>query len=95
MSAPYNPPSAPEARSSRVTLPALAAAAGEPVIGIGAGPACSGQVLVIYDAPGIQPGRAARFVRNFMAGSDGIEAAVAAYVAAVKDGSFPAPEHCF
>jgi len=74
---------------------ALAAAAGVPVIGIGAGPSCSGQVLVIYDALGIQPGRAARFVRNFMAGSDGIEAAVAAYVAAVKDGSFPAPEHCF
>ena len=58
-------------------------------------PSCSGQVLVIYDALGIQPGRAARFVRNFMAGHDGIEAALAAYVAAVRDGSFPAPEHCF
>ena len=56
---------------------------------------CSGQVLVIYDALGIQPGRAARFVRNFMPGHDSIEAALAAYVAAVKDGSFPAPEHCF
>jgi 3-methyl-2-oxobutanoate hydroxymethyltransferase len=52
-----------------------------------------GQVLAIYDA-GIQPGRAARFVRNFMVGA-GIESALAAYVAAVKDGSFPAPEHCF
>ena len=66
-----------------------------PVIGIGAGPECSGQVLVIYDALGIQPGRAARFVRNFMAGSDSVGAALAAFVAAVKDGSFPAPEHCF
>ena len=52
-------------------------------------------MLVIYDALGIQPGRAARFVRNFMTGHDGIEAAIAAYVTAVKDGSFPAPEHCF
>lgn len=74
---------------------ALTRAVDVPVIGIGAGPDCSGQVLVIYDALGIQPGRAARFVRNFMAGSDGVGAALAAYVASVKDGSFPAPEHCF
>jgi len=74
---------------------ALSRAASVPVIGIGAGASCSGQVLVIYDALGIQPGRAARFVRNFMTGRDGIEAAISAYVAAVKDGSFPAPEHCF
>ena len=74
---------------------ALTQAAGVPVIGIGAGPSCSGQVLVIYDALGIQPGRAARFVRNFMTGHDSIEAALASYVGAVRDGSFPAPEHCF
>jgi 3-methyl-2-oxobutanoate hydroxymethyltransferase len=74
---------------------ALTHAAGVPVIGIGAGPSCSGQVLVIYDALGIQPGRPARFVRNFMPGHGSIEAALAAYVAAVRDGSFPAPEHCF
>ncbi len=73
----------------------LTRAAGVPVIGIGAGPACSGQVLVIYDALGIQPGRATRFVRNFLTGTDSVEAALAAYVAAVKDGSFPGPEHCF
>jgi 3-methyl-2-oxobutanoate hydroxymethyltransferase len=66
-----------------------------PVIGIGAGPDCAGQVLVLYDVLGIQPTPPARFVRNFMQGSDGIEAAVRAYVAAVKDGSFPAAEHCF
>ena len=66
-----------------------------PVIGIGAGPDCSGQVLVVYDALGIQPGKPARFVRNFMPGHDSIEAALAAYVNAVRDGSFPAPEHCF
>jgi len=73
----------------------LTAALGIPVIGIGAGPACSGQVLVIYDALGVTQGRPARFVRNFMTGRDSIDAALAAYVAAVKDGSFPAPEHCF
>ena len=74
---------------------ALTAAVGIPVIGIGAGPACSGQVLVIYDALGVTAGRPARFVRNFMTGHDAIEAALAAFVAAVKDGSFPAAEHCF
>ena len=66
-----------------------------PTIGIGAGPGCSGQVLVLYDMLGIYPGKPARFVRNFMTGSDSVEAAVAAYVKAVKDGSFPAPEHCY
>ncbi len=74
---------------------ALTAAVGIPVIGIGAGPDCSGQVLVIYDALGVTAGRPARFVRNFMLGRDSIESALGAYVAAVKDGSFPAPEHCF
>jgi 3-methyl-2-oxobutanoate hydroxymethyltransferase len=66
-----------------------------PTIGIGAGPECAGQVLVIYDAIGIQPGKPARFVRNFLPGHDSVEAALAAYVAAVKDGTFPGPEHCF
>jgi 3-methyl-2-oxobutanoate hydroxymethyltransferase len=74
---------------------ALTRAAGVPVIGIGAGPSCSGQVLVIYDALGIQRGKAARFVRNFMPGLHGIEDALAAYVAAVRDGTFPASEHCY
>jgi 3-methyl-2-oxobutanoate hydroxymethyltransferase len=74
---------------------ALTRSAGVPVIGIGAGPSCSGQVLVIYDALGLSTGRPARFVRNFLAGRDSVEAALGAYVAAVKDGSFPAAEHCF
>jgi len=64
-----------------------------PTIGIGAGADCSGQVLVLYDMLGIYPGKPARFVRNFMTGGVTIEAAVGAYVKAVKDGSFPAPEH--
>jgi 3-methyl-2-oxobutanoate hydroxymethyltransferase len=42
---------------------------------------------------GIYPGKPARFVRNFMTGAESIEAAVIAYVQAVKDGSFPGLEH--
>ena len=63
-----------------------------PVIGIGAGEGCDGQVLVLYDALGIS-GLSLRFSRNFMANSSSIEEAVAGYVAAVKDGTFPAPEN--
>ena len=66
-----------------------------PTIGIGAGPNCSGQVLVMHDVLGVFPGRKARFVKNFMEGQTNIDAAVSTYVAAVKDGSFPGPEHCF
>ena len=66
-----------------------------PTIGIGAGKDCAGQVLVMHDALDVAPGRKPRFVRNFMAGQDSITGAFAAYVAAVKDGSFPAPEHCY
>jgi 3-methyl-2-oxobutanoate hydroxymethyltransferase len=66
-----------------------------PTIGIGAGPDCSGQVLVMHDLLGVFPGRKARFVKNFMEGQTSIDAAVSAYVSAVKDGSFPALEHCF
>lgn len=64
-----------------------------PTIGIGAGPSCSGQVLVLYDMLGIYPGRRPRFVRDFMHGSPSIEEAVRAYVSAVKSGAFPAAEH--
>ncbi len=66
-----------------------------PTIGIGAGPDCSGQVLVMHDLLGVFPGKKARFVKNFMEGQTSIDAAVMAYVSAVKDGSFPAAEHCF
>jgi 3-methyl-2-oxobutanoate hydroxymethyltransferase len=65
-----------------------------PTIGIGAGVECSGQVLVLYDMLGLYP-RAPKFSKNFLAGSDGIEAAVRAYVDAVKSGAFPAAEHSF
>jgi 3-methyl-2-oxobutanoate hydroxymethyltransferase len=64
-------------------------------IGIGAGLACDGQVLVLHDMLGVYPGKKGRFVRNFMEGAASIDDAVIAYVKAVKDGSFPAPEHTY
>ncbi|WP_197347312.1 3-methyl-2-oxobutanoate hydroxymethyltransferase, partial [Ralstonia pseudosolanacearum] len=66
-----------------------------PTIGIGAGPECSGQVLVMHDMLGVFPGRRPKFVRNFMDGQTTIDGAIAAYVTAVKDGTFPGPEHSF
>lgn len=63
-----------------------------PVIGIGAGPDCSGQVLVLHDMLGITKGKLPRFVRDFMGESDDIPHAVQRYVAAVKCKSFPDPE---
>jgi len=66
-----------------------------PTIGIGAGPECSGQVLVMHDMLGAFPGRSPKFVKNFLEGQASIEAAITAYIAAVKAGTFPGPEHCF
>jgi 3-methyl-2-oxobutanoate hydroxymethyltransferase len=66
-----------------------------PVIGIGAGPHVDGQILVLYDILNITQGRTPRFVRNFQQGNDSPLAAIAAYVKAVKDHSYPAPEYCF
>jgi 3-methyl-2-oxobutanoate hydroxymethyltransferase len=60
-------------------------------IGIGAGPATAGQVLVLHDMLGATRGKLPRFVRNFMHESAGVEDALRRYVAAVKDGSFPDP----
>ena len=66
-----------------------------PTIGIGAGAACSGQVLVLHDMLDIYPGKKPRFVKNYMQGAGSIAAAVADYVSEVKAGSFPAQEHSF
>ncbi len=73
----------------------ITAALSIPTIGIGAGASCSGQVLVLHDMLDIYPGRKARFVKNFMAGADGVGSAIRRYVEAVKKGTFPAPEHSF
>jgi 3-methyl-2-oxobutanoate hydroxymethyltransferase len=64
-------------------------------IGIGAGKDTDGQVLVLYDMLDVFPGKKAKFVKNFMVGQSSIAAAIDAYVAAVKSGEFPQPEHGF
>jgi 3-methyl-2-oxobutanoate hydroxymethyltransferase len=74
---------------------AITAAVTIPTIGIGAGPDCDGQVLVLYDMLGITPGRLPRFVHDFLGEAGSIPAAVEAYVCAVKDGSYPAARHCY
>ena len=66
-----------------------------PTIGIGAGAACAGQVLVVYDMLGIYPGKKARFVKDYMQGAGSIADAVANYVREVKAGTFPGAEHSF
>jgi len=68
---------------------------GVPVIGIGAGAECSGQVLVMHDMLGVGGGRKPRFVRDFMQGSASVGEAFARYVADVKSGAFPTPEHSY
>ncbi len=66
-----------------------------PVIGIGAGPDTDGQILVLYDILDVTTGRKPRFVRDFMTGAAGNLDAIRRYVGAVKDRSYPAPEHGF
>lgn len=60
-----------------------------PVIGIGAGVDCSGQVLVLHDLLNLTPGKLPRFVRNFMEGSTSVQMAVKRYVDDVKGRHFP------
>jgi 3-methyl-2-oxobutanoate hydroxymethyltransferase len=65
-----------------------------PTIGIGAGAQCDGQVLVLTDLLGLTP-KPPRFAKDFMAGAGDIASAIRRYVAAVKAGEFPGPEHGF
>ena len=66
-----------------------------PVIGIGAGVECDGQVLVLYDMLGISVGKRPRFSKNFMQTSADISSAIHQYHLAVKQSEFPALEHCY
>jgi 3-methyl-2-oxobutanoate hydroxymethyltransferase len=66
-----------------------------PVIGIGAGPSVDGQILVLYDVLGITQGKMPRFVENFMVDAESVPDALQRYVQAVKNRTYPAPEHCF
>lgn len=73
----------------------VTAALSVPVIGIGAGPAVDGQILVLYDVLDITIGRKPRFVRNFMDGAANNLDAIRRYVQAVKSRDYPGPEHGF
>lgn len=89
-----------QAGASLVVLECVPAALAEeiarsvsiPVIGIGAGSRCDGQVLVLHDMLGLNPRRPPRFSRNFLAGRGSVPEALAAYAAAVKARSFPGPD---
>ncbi|WP_149196483.1 3-methyl-2-oxobutanoate hydroxymethyltransferase [Luteimonas suaedae] len=75
---------------------AITAASPVPTIGIGAGPGCDGQVLVLHDFLGLESGhRRPKFVKDFLADGGSVAGAVQAYVAAVRDGSFPGEEHSY
>ena len=80
----------PSALAARVTD-----AVSIPTIGIGAGPSCTGQVLVMHDMLGLRHGRQPRFVKDFLAQSGSITGAFEAFVREVRDGTFPAPEHAY
>ena len=64
-----------------------------PTIGIGAGPDCDGQILVLHDLLGVSGGRRPRFVKDFLAQGGSIAGAVRAYADAVRGGQFPSAEH--
>ena len=66
-----------------------------PVIGIGAGSDCDAQVLVLYDMLGITPGKRPKFSKDFLAETGSVPAALDAYAAAVRSGTFPGSEHSF
>jgi 3-methyl-2-oxobutanoate hydroxymethyltransferase len=75
---------------------AITAASAIPTIGIGAGPDCDGQVLVLHDFLGLDTGhRKPKFVKDFLAGGGSVANAIAAYASAVRDGSFPDAEHSY
>ncbi|WP_297809961.1 3-methyl-2-oxobutanoate hydroxymethyltransferase [uncultured Methylophaga sp.] len=66
-----------------------------PVIGIGAGQDCDGQVLVLYDMLGLTPGKRPRFSHDFLADTGSIQAALSQYVEDVKSGRFPTVDQQF
>lgn len=66
-----------------------------PTIGIGAGPSCDGQVLVLQDMLGIYPKKSPKFSKNYMDGAGTISQAVENYVSEVKSGAFPTQDHSF
>ena len=66
-----------------------------PVIGIGAGEATDGQILVLHDVLGVSPGKRPKFAKDFLSGTESVRDAIRAFVQAVKEGSYPGPEHIY
>lgn len=66
-----------------------------PTIGIGAGPECGGQVLVVHDMLGVNEEFVPRFVKQYEHLGEKVRAAVSHYVDEVRSGRFPGPEHCY
>jgi 3-methyl-2-oxobutanoate hydroxymethyltransferase len=66
-----------------------------PTIGIGAGPHCDGQVLVIHDLLGLCDRQVPKFVKQYAQLGQAARTAISQYMEEVKDGSFPAKEHCY
>lgn len=66
-----------------------------PTIGIGAGAACDGQVLVYHDLLGLTEGRAPRFVKRYAHLAEEIRGALTTYAEEVRNGVYPAPEHTY
>jgi len=66
-----------------------------PVIGIGAGAYCNGQILVLQDILGFTHGKTPSFSKNYMLENNDIQQAISAYVSDVKNKSFPDASHCF
>jgi 3-methyl-2-oxobutanoate hydroxymethyltransferase len=74
----------------------ITAALAIPTIGIGAGPQCDGQVLVLHDFLGLDSGhRRPKFVKDFLAEGGSVAGATRAYADAVRDGSFPDEQHAY
>ena len=74
----------------------VTAAVDVPTIGIGAGPQCDGQVLVLHDFLGLDSGhRRPKFVKDFLAEGGSVAGATRAYADAVRDGSFPDEQHAY
>ncbi len=66
-----------------------------PTIGIGAGPDCDGQVLVLPDMLGLNEDFKPGFLKRFAELAGGVRAAVGEYSRAVKEGRYPGPEHSY
>ena len=66
-----------------------------PTVGIGAGPGCDGQVLVLYDALGLNPAFGPKFLKRFANLYDDALAGIRAFAGEVREGTYPGPEHSF